>query len=69
MVAVEIQGGQWSNGRHNRPEGYELDCEKSNLATFQGWRLYRFTGRQVTNGVAIDLIAKVLDTAARCDKC
>lgn len=60
MVAVEIQGGQWVDGRHNRPDGYENDCIKANLATYQGWRLYRFTGRQVSTGEAVDFIEKVL---------
>jgi len=65
MVAVEVQGGQWTQGRHNRPEGYESDCEKRNLATFQGWRVYYFTGRQVTSGEARDYILKVLGLAPR----
>jgi very-short-patch-repair endonuclease len=60
MVAVEIQGGQWVEGRHNRPEGYEEDCTKSNLATLAGWRVYRFTGRQVSIGEAKDFIEKAL---------
>jgi len=43
MVAVECDGGIYSGGRHVRPKGYEMDCEKLNLATELGWRVFRFT--------------------------
>lgn len=43
MVAVEIEGGTWSGGRHSSGAGYQRDCEKYNLATRDGWRVYRFT--------------------------
>lgn len=43
MVAVEIQGGHWSGGRHVRGKGYQADCEKHNAATLRGWRLLHFT--------------------------
>ncbi len=43
-VAVELEGGVWSRGRHVRPKGYRVDCEKYNLATMLGWRVLRFTG-------------------------
>jgi very-short-patch-repair endonuclease len=42
-VAVEIEGGNWARGRHTRPQGYESDCEKYNLAADLGWAMYRFT--------------------------
>lgn len=43
MVAVEIQGGHWSGGRHVRGKGYQSDCEKHNAAMLLGWRLLYFT--------------------------
>ena len=43
-VAVEIEGGIWSGGRHTRPQGYEGDLEKYNCATVEGWRVLRATG-------------------------
>ncbi len=46
-LAVEIEGGTWVNGRHNRPKGFEADCEKYNAATLLGWRVLRFTGDMV----------------------
>ena len=46
-VAVELEGGVWSNGRHTRPAGYEADCQKYNAATALGWRVFRFTGRML----------------------
>ena len=43
LVAVEIEGGIFNYGRHNRPLGYQNDCEKYNAATVRGWRVLRFT--------------------------
>lgn len=40
-VAVEIEGGAWIAGRHNRPIGYLKDMEKYNTATLMGIRVYR----------------------------
>ena len=46
-VAVEIQGGVYSNGQHVRGKGYERDMEKHNLATLAGWTVLYFTGNQI----------------------
>ncbi len=43
MVAVEFEGGIWTNGRHTRGKGYENDCEKYNNALLLGWRVFRLT--------------------------
>ena len=52
-IAVEIDGGTWSGGRHVRGAGYESDCIKNALAILAGWKVYRFTGKQVKDGTAI----------------
>lgn len=41
-VAVEMEGGVHSKGRHTRGIGYKNDIEKYNSATAQGWQVYRF---------------------------
>ena len=43
-VAVEIEGGHYSRGRHVRPAGFQRDAEKYNAAVLLGWRLLRYTG-------------------------
>lgn len=43
MIAIEIEGGIWSGGRHTRGEGYAKDCEKYNAAVHLGWRVFRIT--------------------------
>lgn len=60
-IAVECEGGVYSNGRHTRGKGFEQDCEKYNAATEDGWKVYRFTMSQIKNGYAIDLIIRALD--------
>lgn len=60
-IAVEIEGGTYSGGRHVRPEGFELDCEKYNALAERGWRLFRFTSKMVKDGRAIDQIGRVLE--------
>lgn len=42
-VAVELEGGTWSRGRHTRGSGFERDCHKYNIAALAGWRVLRFT--------------------------
>ncbi len=43
MVAVEIEGGVYSGGRHTRGKGFEDDCEKYNMAASLGWCVIRIT--------------------------
>lgn len=42
-LAVEIEGGIWVNGGHNRGKKYTADCEKYNAAVLRGWRVLRYT--------------------------
>jgi very-short-patch-repair endonuclease len=42
-VAVELEGGIWSGGRHTRGAGYKGDCEKYNEATLGHWAIFRLT--------------------------
>lgn len=59
-LALEVDGGTWSGGRHTRGAGFERDCEKLNTAAIDGWRVLRVTGRMVRNGEAIKLVEKAL---------
>lgn len=61
MLAVELQGGVWSRGRHSRGAGYIADCEKANAATMLGWRLLRFTRESVDDWSGAELVAKMLE--------
>lgn len=60
MLAVEIEGGSWSGGRHTRGSGFEKDCEKYSTAAAMGWRIMRFTTGQVENGLAIGLVKEAI---------
>lgn len=52
-VALEVEGGTRTGGRHVRGDGYAADCEKYNSAVLAGWRLIRATGEQVKSGKAL----------------
>lgn len=47
-VAVELEGGIFSGGRHTRGYGYQADAEKYNHAAAMGWMVFRLTTGQVT---------------------
>lgn len=40
-IALEIEGGIYTLGRHIRPLGFLNDCIKYNLAATCGWTVYR----------------------------
>jgi hypothetical protein len=59
-IAVEINGGAFSRGRHVRGDGFVKDMEKLNAMTVLGWRILQFTPQQVRDGSAIALIRSCL---------
>ena len=42
-VAIEVDGGVWTGGRHINPQGYINDMEKLNTAASMGWLMLRIT--------------------------
>lgn len=52
-LAVEVEGGVYSKGRHTRGAGFEMDCEKYNQAVISGYRVLRYTASMIDNGTAI----------------
>ena len=60
MVAIEIEGGTWTRGRHVRPKGFEHDCEKYAEAALAGWTLLRVTGAMVRDKRALRLAERAL---------
>lgn len=63
-IAVEIEGGTWTNGRHTRGRGFEQDCEKYNEAVLLGWRVLRFPTAAVESGQAAAVVARLLTRRA-----
>lgn len=41
-IAVEIEGGIWTEGGHTRGKGYIKDMQKYNLAQLRGWIVLRY---------------------------
>lgn len=44
-VLIEIEGGIWVNGRHNRAAGFNADLEKYLAEGLARWRVFRFRPR------------------------
>jgi hypothetical protein len=61
MVAIEIDGGIYSQGRHVRGSGFERDHQKLNRAVILGWRVLRFTRAMIRSGQAALDTAKILE--------
>lgn len=64
VVAVEVDGGTRTGGRHVRGDGFEADCEKLNEAALMGWTVLRVTGAMVEDGRALRLIQRALGREA-----
>jgi len=60
---LEIEGGLYQQGRHQRLHGYQADCEKYNWATMAGWRVLRLTSAMLTPDYVESIIKWMEGTA------
>ena len=50
-LIIELNGGQWVNGRHNRGgKGYENDLTKINMAQRNGFQVWQYTYEMIERG-------------------
>lgn len=47
-MIIELNGGKWTVGRHQRGDGYERDLQKSNIANINGFIYLQFTYDQLS---------------------
>ena len=59
-LAVEVQGGIFSHGRHVRGAAMLKEFEKLNTAAAMGWRFLYFTPGQIADGSAMPVIESAL---------
>lgn len=55
-IALEVEGGVWTGGRHTSPKGFLGDIEKYNAATLLGWRVFRTTPDALLTTATLKLI-------------
>ena len=60
-VAVEVEGGVWTNGRHTRGSGFVKDLEKYSEAAAQGWLLIRVTPQDLCAASTMDRVRRALN--------
>lgn len=63
-IAIEIQGGTWTQGKHTRGKGYQNDCEKLNLAQTLGWNVLWYTPQMLEESITVILedIEQIMNT-------
>lgn len=55
-IALEVEGGVWTGGRHTSPKGFLGDMEKYNTATLMGWRVLRTTPDELLKRKTLEMI-------------
>lgn len=63
-LLLEVQGGAWTNGRHNRAASYINEMERHNAATILGWRVLYCTPEQVRKGIVAAWLVQAIAVTA-----
>ena len=61
-IALEVEGGVFTQGRHIRPKGFLGDMEKYNTATLMGWRVFRTTPNALLTTATLKLLRDAICT-------
>jgi len=61
LVAVEVEGGVWIQGRHTRGAGFVKDCEKYGEAAILGWLILRIPAAWVDNGTGLGMLTRLMN--------
>ncbi len=64
-LALEVEGGVWTGGRHTSGAGFMSDMEKYNAGVILGWRILRCTPEQLSSGEICPLIRQALGIKER----
>jgi very-short-patch-repair endonuclease len=59
-VALEVEGGVWTGGRHTRGAGFLKDMEKYNTAAMLGWRIVRCVPADLCTTDTVEMVKKML---------
>ena len=60
-LALEVEGGVWTQGRHTRGSGFVGDMEKYNAAATMGWRILRVQPCDIKNAGTMAMILDALN--------
>lgn len=60
-IALEVEGGVWTQGRHTRPQGFLGDVEKYNAATTMGWRVLRTIPDELVSAKTLKMIRETIN--------
>lgn len=60
-IALEVEGGVFTGGRHTRGKGFMNDMEKYNNAALLGWTVIRCTPTQLKNGQIFILLRELFN--------
>lgn len=63
-IAIEVEGGVWTRGRHTRPQGFIGDMDKYNTAATMGWRLLRVTPKELVTLKTFEMIRDAIAALA-----
>ncbi len=59
-VALEVEGGVWTGGRHTRGAGFLGDIEKYNAAVVAGWRVVRVVPGKLCASATVGMLESLL---------
>lgn len=62
-VALEVEGGVWTGGRHISPTGFLGDMEKYNAATLMGWRVFRTTPQALHSAATLAMLREAIENS------
>lgn len=61
-VALEVDGGVWTGGRHTRGAGFIKDMEKLNEAVVAGWRVVRVVPSKLCASATVGMLEALLQS-------